>query len=99
MQTYPESTGEESDHAAHVAWFLARWCDALIDTLAEPNVGLHVPRVKEYFKVGWELDLEDLHVRRAIPMRCSMSTDISESQTSYDACTLVILSIKGNTAE
>jgi len=44
-----------------IFWFLAGWCDALIDTLAEPDVGPHVPRVKD-FKVGWALDLEDLHV-------------------------------------
>ena len=67
--------------------------DTLIDILAEPNVSLHVPRVKEDFEVGWELDLEDLHIRSAIPMRRSMSTNIGESQTSQNTCTLVIVVI------
>jgi hypothetical protein len=91
IETHPESTGEESNHAAHIAWFLASWCDTFIDTFAQPNVGFHVPRVEKHLEVGCELDLEDFYVRSAIPKRLSMSTNVGESETSQDTCTLVML--------
>ena len=67
-ETYPERTRRECGDAAAEAGLLAFGSDALVDAFAEPDVGLHVPRVEEDLEVLCKFDIQDVHVRRAFPL-------------------------------
>lgn len=86
--TYPESAGRECNHAASESRFLAFRGDALVHALSQPHVCLLVPRVEEDLEVGWELDDEDVDVRRARPQCFPGGSNTGETETRQNAGTL-----------
>ena len=87
-ETYPERARRERGEAAAEAGLLAFGSDALVDAFAEPDVGLHVPRVEEDLEVLCELDVQDVHVRRAFPLCATRFCVASEAQACLDRSAL-----------
>lgn len=85
---HPNSACSKRGHTALETRLLTLTCNALVHTFAQPDVRLHVPRVKKYFKVWCELDVYKVHVRCAGPQRRARGTVPSEAQPSEDARTL-----------
>lgn len=63
----PHRTGPKRHHRASEPGFLALRRHPLIHAVPEPHVRVHVPRIEEDFKVGSEFDVENVHVRGAVP--------------------------------
>ena len=86
--TDPEGACGECYQGAPEAWLLALRRYALVHALAQPDICLHVPRVKQDFDVWSELDALDLHVRCAIPAGLAVRSEASEAQARKDGSTL-----------
>lgn len=84
----PESAGHRRDHAAGESGLLSLGSDAFVHTFAEPDVGLHVPGVKDAFEIGRQLDIKRNDIRRAVPLRLALRVETSESETGKDASAL-----------
>jgi len=80
VDTYPEGTRQEGNHATHVARFLALGRNTLVCALPEPDVGLHVPGIKKDFEVGCEFDIEDINVGCAFPLRLAILVETGETK-------------------
>lgn len=80
--TYPEGTRQESDHATHVTRFFPLGCDTLVCALPEPDVGLHVPGIKENFEVGCKFDIKDINVGCTFPSRLAILVETGETEAS-----------------
>lgn len=60
--TYPESTSTKSDQTALKPRFLTLLSHPLIHTLPQPNIRLHIPRIKQHLEIRCELDVEHVDV-------------------------------------
>lgn len=88
--TNPERASRESDHATGKAWFLASRRDALVDAFPKPNIGLHVPGVKQDFEVFREFNGPDFDVGRTIPNGPILGVEAGKTKTGENAGALII---------
>lgn len=81
----PERARDERSHALRAAGLLARLRQALVNIVAEPNVGAAVPAVEEDLVALGRLDADDLNVAHAVPARAAslrvvtVETDASQN--------------------
>lgn len=67
--TYPDRTGEISEHATPEPGLFAFWRHSLVYAFAEPHVRPYVPRIDEQLEVLRNFNFPHIYVRCAIPGR------------------------------
>ena len=87
-ESYPNRANGKSHHAALEPGLFSLLGDSLVDTLSQPNVRLHVPRIDQHLKVLGELDIEHTNVGGSVPKRPPFLVIPSEPETSNDSGTL-----------
>ncbi len=88
ISTDPERARSKSDHAASEAGLLPFGGHALVHALAEPDIGLHVPGVKQDLHVGCKFNGPHYHIGSTVPASRTRGTETSESKTSQNRCAL-----------
>lgn len=88
MTTDPESARGKGYHAAPEPRLLAFRRNPLVYALAQPDIRLHVPRVKEDLEVRREFNVPDFHVGCAFPAGLAFGADAREAQTCQYGSTL-----------
>jgi len=80
-EAYPDRADGESHHTALESRLFALLGDPLVDTLSQPNVSLHVPRIEQHLEVFGEFDIKHTDIGSSIPKRPAFFVVPSESET------------------
>ena len=87
-EAYPNRADGESHHTALESRLFALLGNPLVDTLSQPNVSLHVPRIEQHLEVFGKFDIEHTNIGSSIPKRPAFLVVPSESETGNDGGTL-----------
>jgi len=88
VTTHPERAGQESGQESYESCILSFRRNAFVDTVSEPDIGVHIPAIEQHFEAWCKLDVHNLHVGRAIPQSLACFRVSVEAKTREDRSTL-----------
>lgn len=92
IESVPERARKERCESCAESGFLAYWCDAEVDVVSEPVVGIDIPVADVVVDILCQFNLEGLNVGQTIPCRLSglwiyaSVTDACEDAGSFGEC-------------